>query len=83
MFGSILLKKDLAGWSQRTRPDLPGGTRGGPAGARDRSLGDRVTVGFERSLVGAERLIIALEADIATTAPSAPRFEPPASPSRA
>ena len=38
-------------------------------------LGDHLTGGFERSLTSVERMVIALEAYIATTAPSAPRFE--------
>src|SRR5262249_6266361 len=42
-------------------------------------LGDHLTGGFERSLNGLERMILSLEAYIATTAPSAPRFEPSAS----
>jgi hypothetical protein len=42
-------------------------------------LGDHLTGGFERSLNSVERMVVALEAYIATRAPSAPRFEPAAS----
>ena len=42
-------------------------------------LGDHLTGGFERSLNSVERMVLALEAYIATTAPSAPRFESAAS----
>ena len=41
-------------------------------------LGDHLTGGFERSLNSVERMVLALEAYIATTAPSAPRMEPAA-----
>jgi hypothetical protein len=38
-------------------------------------LGDHLTGGFERSVLALERMVLALEAYIATTAPSAPRFD--------
>ncbi len=38
-------------------------------------LGDHLTGGFERSVQTLERMVLALEAYIATTAPSAPRFD--------
>ena len=41
-------------------------------------LGDHLSGGFERSLGVLERMILSLEAYLATTAPSAPRIEPAA-----
>src|SRR5215831_16939503 len=46
-------------------------------------LGDHLTGGFERSLNVLERMILSLEAYVATKAPSAPRMEPTASSSGA
>jgi hypothetical protein len=46
-------------------------------------LGDHLTGGFERSLNVLERMVLSLEAYVATTAPSAPRIEPGASTSGA
>ena len=46
-------------------------------------LGDHITGGFEKSLSVLERMILSLEAYVATTAPSAPRMEPVASTSGA
>jgi hypothetical protein len=41
-------------------------------------LADHLTGGFERSVLSVERMVLALEAYIATVAPSAPRMEPAA-----
>lgn len=38
-------------------------------------LGDHLTGGFERSVLTMEKMVIALESYVATTAPSAPRFD--------
>lgn len=38
-------------------------------------LGDHLTGGFERSLATIERMVLSLEAYVATTAPSAPRLD--------
>jgi hypothetical protein len=46
-------------------------------------LGDHLTGGFEKSLSVLERMILSLEAYVATTAPSAPRMDPVASTSGA
>ena len=46
-------------------------------------LGDHISGGFEKSLSVLERMILSLEAYVATTAPSAPRMDPVASTSGA